>query len=145
MTTTNYAGDLVSTDAYQILESEVKSVLIDVRTDAEWTFVGVADLESLGKRPILLEWQVYPDMEYNTSFVEELDRHLGEKGVGKDASLLFLCRSGQRSKHAAIEMTAKGYTKCINVSDGFEGGLDDVRHRGAVSGWKAVGLPWVQH
>jgi hypothetical protein len=41
-------------------------------------------------------------------------------------------------------MTGAGYSRCFNVSEGFEGRLDPERHRGLVEGWKAAGLPWTQ-
>ncbi len=62
---------------------------------------------------------------------------------GKARSILFLCRSGVRSIAAARAMAERGYTKSFNVTQGFEGGLDDEGHRG-VGGWKALGLPWSQ-
>jgi rhodanese-related sulfurtransferase len=58
--------------------------------------------------------------------------------------LFFICRSGVRSQHAAQAMLARGYTRCFNVAEGFEGPLDDSRHRGVKGGWKSRGLPWVQ-
>ena len=65
-------------------------------------------------------------------------------GVDKDTTLLFLCRSGARSKAAAIAMTDLGFTRAYNVSEGFEGNLDGNGHRGVAEGWKAAGLPWQQ-
>jgi rhodanese-related sulfurtransferase len=58
--------------------------------------------------------------------------------------VLFICRSGQRSRGAAIAMTSAGYQRCYNVAEGFEGSHDGARHRGTVGGWKARQLPWVQ-
>jgi len=58
--------------------------------------------------------------------------------------LLFLCRSGVRSRAAAIAMTAAGYSRAYNIAQGFEGDPDAERHRGNKNGWKASGLPWKQ-
>jgi rhodanese-related sulfurtransferase len=58
--------------------------------------------------------------------------------------VLLLCRSGARSRAAAIALTAAGYGPCYNVSEGFEGDRDGAAHRGSVGGWKVAGLPWAQ-
>ena len=49
-----------------------------------------------------------------------------------------------KARAAAIAMTRAGFGPCFNVADGFEGNLDQTRHRGTSGGWKASGLPWVQ-
>jgi rhodanese-related sulfurtransferase len=136
----NYAGDITPERAWEILASDENSVLIDVRTKPEWSFVGVCNLESLNKQPALIEWQVFPTMAVNESFGESVD----SIGAPQDAPLLFLCRSGARSRSAAIAATERGYHACYNVAGGFEGDPDGERHRGRVNGWKAAGLPWVQ-
>lgn len=139
-----YAGDLLALDAYALLEGESTSVLIDVRTQPEWGFVGTPDLQALGKTPLFLEWQSYPSMAIDANFSDRLETLIQSAGVERGASLLFLCRSGARSRHAATAMTGAGWSPCFNVSDGFEGALDDGRRRGVVGGWKASGLPWTQ-
>jgi rhodanese-related sulfurtransferase len=126
------------------LKGDVGSVLIDVRTGAEWAFVGLPDLSSLGKRPVLVEWQDFPGGQLNVAFVDRLAGMLAAIGANKDNELFFLCRSGGRSLGAARAMAAAGYARCRNVADGFEGPLDPNRHRGMLGGWKAKGLPWVQ-
>ena len=52
-----YAGDLLATDAYGLLVDDASPMLIDVRTQAEWTYVGVPISPLLGKAPLFLEWQ----------------------------------------------------------------------------------------
>lgn len=139
-----YAGDVLATDAYALLVGDESSVLIDVRTKAEWAFVGAPDLQALGKTPFFLEWQTYPAMEVEANFAGRLEALLKSAGVEPGAPLVFLCRSGARSRHAAVAMTNAGWAPCFNVSDGFEGLLDGSRRRGGVGGWKAGGLPWAQ-
>ena len=139
-----YAGDLLAVDAYELLEGDASAVLIDVRTKAEWAYVGTPDTRSLGKTPLFLEWQSYPSMTINADFAANLEAQLRSAGVEPGASLVFLCRSGARSRQAAIAMTSVGWAPCFNVSDGFEGPLDDLRRRGGAGGWKAGGLPWTQ-
>jgi rhodanese-related sulfurtransferase len=139
-----YAGDLLASDAYSLLKRDASSVLIDVRTKAEWGYVGTPDIEALGKTPFFLEWQSYPSMTVDTGFAAHLEVLFQSAVVERGASLVFLCRSGARSRHAAIAMTSAGWGTCFNISDGFEGSLDGLRRRGGVGGWKAGGLPWAQ-
>jgi len=133
-----------SDQAWRMLEANPRAVLIDVRTTAEWSYVGIPDVSSLGRRPVLAEWQKFPSREIDRNFVATLERQLQERGASKDDPLLFICRSGQRSLSAAQAMAAAGYSACINVSDGFEGPRDEAGHRGTIGGWKAAGLPWSQ-
>jgi rhodanese-related sulfurtransferase len=126
------------------LKRDSDAVLIDVRTNAEWAFVGLPDLSSVGKSPVQVEWQEFPGDRPNPAFVDHLAEALAAIGANKDSELFFICRSGGRSLKAARAMTVAGYSRCRNVADGFEGPLDPNRHRGALSGWKARGLPWVQ-
>jgi rhodanese-related sulfurtransferase len=139
-TTTGYAGDVTPSIAWKILSENKDAVLIDVRTRAEWNYVGLPELASVGKKPALLEWQVFPSMQPNPEFVSTL----GSAIADKDTPLLFLCRSGVRSAAAARAMTAAGYSTCLNVADGFEGPMDAQGKRGSEAGWKASGLPWRQ-
>lgn len=140
-----YAGDVSPEEAFEKLRGEAGCVLVDVRTNAEWAFVGRPDLGSLSKAALFVEWQRYPDMAVNETFVAEVEAGLGSLPTqeSKDCSVLFLCRSGVRSVAAARAMAVQGYAKSFNVMQGFEGGLDDEGHRG-VGGWKAQGLPWSQ-
>jgi rhodanese-related sulfurtransferase len=135
-----YAGDLSPTDAYRTLADDAGAVLVDVRTRAEWSYVGVPDLAAIGREVVRIEWVGFPDGAPNAAFLDELDR----AGVGRDAHVLFLCRSGVRSVAAAEAATASGWQRAYNVAEGFEGPLDAAGHRGAQAGWKASGLPWRQ-
>jgi len=144
---TGQAVHIVDVDVREVwkrLKEEPTAVLIDVRTRAEWAYVGLPDLSSIGKRPFLIEWQTFPDNRVNPEFVERLSEMLEVAGIDKQAELFFLCRSGGRSKRAAQAMAEAGSTACRNVADGFEGPLDAERHRGRTAGWKAAGLPWAQ-
>jgi rhodanese-related sulfurtransferase len=136
--------DVSVRDTWERLARDEKAVLVDVRTMAEWAYVGLPDLSSLGKQPVLVEWQTFPDNRVDTRFAERLSELLEAAGAGLDTELFFICRSGQRSRMAAQAMAAAGYRACRNVAGGFEGPLDASRHRGQVAGWKAAGLPWAQ-
>lgn len=136
--------DVPVSEVWKRLQTDAGSRLIDVRTKAEWAYVGVPDLASIGKQAVLLEWQTFPDNRIDTQFADRLGGMLSEAGVAKDAELYFICRSGGRSRSAAQAMAAAGYSRCRNVADGFEGPLDANRHRGRAAGWKVAGLPWAQ-
>ena len=143
-TASTYAGDVSAKAAWDELARVPEATLIDVRTAAEWVYVGVPVLSSLGKATILVEWDEFPTGDLVPDFPGRLDAELEKQGVGKDAPLYFICRSGARSRNAAIAATAMGYRHCYNVELGFEGRLDGERHRGTAGSWKAEGLPWVQ-
>ncbi|WP_305092640.1 rhodanese-like domain-containing protein [Prescottella sp. R16] len=137
----SYAGDMTPQQAWELLRENPEAVLVDVRTDAEWRYVGVPDTSSIDRRTVLVEWVSYPTGARNTSFVDQL---VGSGIVADGAHpVVFLCRSGQRSIAAAEAATAAGIGPSYNVLDGFEGGLDTDGHRGA-TGWRALGLPWRQ-
>jgi len=136
--------DVMVEEVWARLKSDPKAVLVDVRTKAEWSFVGVPDLSPVGKKLHLVEWQTFPAGQVDPQFADKLTSVLEASSVGKDDEIFFICRSGGRSMSAARAMAAKGYLRCRNVADGFEGPLDPRRHRGGTGGWKSAGLPWSQ-
>lgn len=141
---TSLAGDVECRDAWALLAADPKAQLVDVRTAAELTFVGLPDLSDLGRDVLTVEWQVYPSMAANPDFAGRTTALLTRAGAGPDTPVLFLCRSGARSRAAATAMTKAGFTRAYNVAGGFEGEPDSARHRGTRNGWKASGLPWRQ-
>jgi rhodanese-related sulfurtransferase len=132
--------DVSPQEVWEALRSDPGAELVDVRTDAEWSWVGLPDLGDAGKKPVLISWQLPPKMEVNADFVGQLR----EAGLTPDRKLYFLCRSGARSLSAAKAAVAAGFASSFNVAGGFEGPLDDAGHRGTKGGWKASGLPWRQ-
>jgi rhodanese-related sulfurtransferase len=135
-----YEGDVSPLDAWEMLKSDPNSVLIDVRTSAEWAHSGYPVLQGLENLTLQLSWRLYPNMEFNPYFVQTISKEIPEK----DRKLLFICRTGSRSKEAAIKMTQEGYKYCFNIEDGFEGALDENHQRGRVNGWKFNKLAWEQ-
>ena len=132
--------DVAPAETWAALQSNPAARLVDVRTDAEWNFVGVPDITSTGQRIILVPWQAYPAMAVNPRFVHGLR----EAGVTEKHHIYFICRSGARSLSAAQAAQAEGFSHVFNVADGFEGPVDGEGHRGQVAGWKASRLPWMQ-
>ncbi|MCB4823220.1 rhodanese-like domain-containing protein [Roseicella aerolata] len=132
--------DITPAETWEALRRDPDAVLIDVRTDAEWNFVGLPDLAEFQKQAVLIPWQLYPSMQVNGAFAE----HLRKAGLGPENKLYFICRSGARSLSAGMAAQAAGFPHAFNVADGFEGPVDAEGHRGTVAGWKATGLPWRQ-
>jgi rhodanese-related sulfurtransferase len=133
----DYAGDIGAAEAWELLKSDPKAQLVDVRTMAEWNFVGVPDLGALDR-------ETFPTGAPNPGFVQQTAGALAAAGAEAGTAVLFLCRSGGRSRAAAVAMTQAGFQKAFNVAGGFEGDLDGTSHRGQENGWKAQGLPWRQ-
>ncbi len=120
--------------SWAILQNTPAAVLIDVRTAIEHSFVGHPP------QAIHVAWKEFPGMQLNTSFVSQVQQHAPDKS----APVLLLCRSGQRSVDAAKALEAFGYAHLINILEGFEGPLDENKHRGNQGGWRFHGLPWQQ-
>jgi rhodanese-related sulfurtransferase len=132
--------DVEAGKVWQALKADPAAQLCDVRTDAEWNFVGLPDLQAIEREQVLIPWQTYPSMQRNPAFVDTLR----QAGLGPETPIYFICRSGARSLAAAQAAAAAGFTRVYNVAEGFEGPPDADGHRGTVSGWKAAGLPWRQ-
>ncbi|HJP04287.1 MAG: sulfurtransferase [Chromatiales bacterium] len=137
-----YAGDISCRQAWDALASDSDALLVDVRTKVEWQLIGRPDLSSLGKEPVYLQWVTMEGV--NQNFPNELKAALDERGANADTPVYFMCQSGGRSKMSAMQCTELGYTKSFNIAEGFEGDLDEQRHRNSISGWKVAGLPWTQ-
>lgn len=129
----NFSGEVTPPEAFELLQHEPKAVIVDVRTRAEWDWVGRVP------GAIEIDWVQYPDMSRNLNFITELVRQ-----VDRDALILFLCRSGVRSRSAASAAMDAGFTAAFNILEGFEGDKDAQNHRGTLGGWRFHGLPWYQ-
>lgn len=134
----SYAGDITPQESWKLLNDNVDAVLVDVRTDAEWTWVGVPDLSSLGRDVVSVQWMTAAGR--NQNFVADL---IAAGVTPGERPVIFLCRSGNRSIPAAQAATAAGIAPAYNMLEGFEGQLDANGHRG-VTGWRDEGLPWKQ-
>jgi rhodanese-related sulfurtransferase len=139
LTRVSYAGNITPHETWKLLSEDPEAVLVDCRTDAEWRFVGIPDLSSLGRDVVFVEWD-RTDGQRNGNFIADLTAAGVTPG---ERAVIFLCRSGNRSRGAATAATEAGIAPSYNVLDGFEGQLDEYGHRGN-GGWRAVGLPWRQ-
>lgn len=128
----SYAGGVSPPLAWNLF-SAGEAFLVDVRTAEERKFVGHVP------GSLHVAWASGTQLTRNPRFVREL-----EAKVGKNASILLLCRSGKRSALAAEAAAKAGFTRVFNILEGFEGEIDDQQHRGSHDGWRRHGLPWVQ-
>jgi rhodanese-related sulfurtransferase len=128
-----YAGAVLPAEAFDLLRLAPGARLVDVRTRAEWDWVGRIP------GAVEVEWNHYPGATRNPSFLAELGRQ-----VEREAMILFICRSGIRSDGAARLATEAGFGSCYNVLEGFEGDKDANGQRGRIGGWRHAGLPWIQ-
>ena len=128
-----YEGALLPAEAHLLLQEAPGARLVDARCKAE--------LDWVGRIPgaVEIEWQSYPGMQLNPGFLSHLSSQ-----VDKESLVMFICRSGGRSHHAAATATQSGYPDCYNILEGFEGDKDASDHRSTKGGWKAAGLPWLQ-
>ena len=131
-----YAGAVTPQEAHALLAADANIKLIDVRTNAERDWVGRVAIAPAQHAAV--EWNTYPGGTLNAGFLEQLAAAASLQDV-----LLFLCRSGVRSRHAAKLATEHGYQNCFDILEGFEGDKDGAGHRKTVSGWCKAGLPWV--
>jgi rhodanese-related sulfurtransferase len=126
--------NLTPQQAWELLQQNTSAVLVDVRTQMEHAYVG----HPIGA--VHIPWKEAPSWEINPNFVADVNNLV----LNNDAPILLLCRSGQRSLSAAKALEDAGYTRPINIIDGFEGPLDPQNHRGNLGGWRYYGLPWQQ-
>ena len=136
-------------EAYQQLKTDPSSVLIDVRTRAEWDQIGLPDLTEIGKETVCIEWVTGPDRVPNAGFLDMFRERLGDTPPGR---MFFICRSGARSLAAAQAVAdvygaaasdpVGGPVHCTNVAEGFEGNPSLTTPPGSASGWRKRGLPW---
>ncbi|KAF3997813.1 rhodanese-like domain-containing protein [Glaciimonas immobilis] len=131
-----YAGALTPTETFALLTADPLTLLVDVRTNAERDWVGRVSINE--SQHVAVQWTQYPGGAPNPDFLSQLAR-VAEKGT----TLVFLCRSGVRSRHAATFATEHGYSNSFDILEGFEGDKDAAGHRKSVSGWCKADLPWI--
>jgi len=130
-----YAGAVTPQEAFALIQGDPSVKLIDVRTNAERDWVGRVNIPA-GQHGAV-QWSLYPGGTPNPEFLAQLAAQ-----AGKNEVLLFLCRSGVRSRHSAKLATENGYAECYDILEGFEGDKDAEGHRKQVGGWCKAGLPW---
>jgi rhodanese-related sulfurtransferase len=132
----DYAGAATPQEAYAWLQADPNCVLLDVRTRAEWQWVGQPALAPT--QYVQVEWNLASNGSRNPHFLAEVQAH-----IPAGRSVLLLCRSGARSHAAAPVLQAAGF-QAFNILEGFEGDKDAAQHRNTVNGWRYTQLPWLQ-
>ncbi len=139
---THVLNDLSPQEAWDLLQSDPRAVLLDIRSTMEFLFVGHP------KGAVHLAWIDEPDWEVNPHFVTEARKlMLGGKisdREGGSAPIILICRSGKRSKEAGKALIEAGFSDVYDVNEGFEGDLDEHHQRGTLGGWRYHKLPWTQ-
>jgi len=134
--------DLTPKQAWQMLQDDPRAVLIDIRSNMEFLFVG----HPAGA--VHIPWIDEPDWDVNPHFVTDVRKvMLGGIVCEADegcAPVILICRSGKRSRDASKKLIEAGFKQVYHVAEGFEGELDDHHHRSSLGGWRFHGLPWEQ-
>lgn len=126
---------ITSREAYRmVMGAPAKTFIIDVRTEAEYEFVGHPDLPNGVPN---IPFAFYPSWQRNPRFVEDVGARFPDRSV----TLITICRSGKRALDAAALLTGAGYRSVYYMTDSFEGAADDRGHR-TIDGWKNNGLPY---
>jgi len=135
----SYKRNLLPKMAVEKLQNNPQALFVDVRSKAEYKYVGYPE------NSILIPWIDDPDWEpnpvvFSDSVMQELD---GRENL-LNTEIILICRSGYRSNEALKCLENKGFTQVSHVASGFEGDLDENDHRGNLNGWRHDGMPWSQ-
>lgn len=129
-------------EAWELMQNDPRALLVDIRSSMEYLFVGHP------KGAVHVAWIDEPDWKVNPHFTTEIRKlilggvvHAGEIS---SAPVMLICRSGKRSVEAGNQLIADGMTNVYNVTQGFEGDLDEKHHRSTQGGWRFDDLPWEQ-
>ena len=135
----SYKRNLLPKMAVERLQNNPQALFVDVRSRAEYKYVGYPE------NSILIPWIDDPDWKPNPeafsgAVMQELD---GRENLS-DTEIILICRSGFRSNEALKCLENKGFTQVSHVASGFEGDLDENDHRGNLNGWRHDGMQWSQ-
>jgi len=137
-----HVKELSPKQAHDLIKSNPRAVLIDVRSSMEFLFVGHP------QGAIHVPWIDEPEWKINPHFAAQV-RQVMLGGIATHdgsgaAPVILICRSGKRSLEAGELLTTEGFSDVYNITEGFEGELDDTHHRSTRGGWRFHGLPWEQ-
>lgn len=127
-------------------------ILVDVRTPAEWQFVGHTHMAQIMIPSVFFKYNAVDNKKpryasaLNNDFISEFENKLDDLGADADTPVVLMCRSGATRAQPAAKMLAQyGYENVYIMTDGFEGGKTKTgEHKGfrLNSGWKVNGHPW---
>ncbi len=127
---------LTPREAHDFLHQNPDALLVDVRSEMEFLFVG----HPVGAHHVA--WNDGPDWDINPHFVGQVKKLAGTNHAHRP--IVLICRSGNRSVDAGEALEQAGFTDVYNVLHGFEGELNERHHRNSLAGWRFDGLPWEQ-
>ncbi len=146
---------LSAREAYGMKTQRPDEVLfIDVRTQAEVRYVGIADQvdANIPYRFDSLQWRDKSDgvrglyrRPINEDFAAAVANALHARDLDETSPVIIMCTSSSRAPHAAQALYDAGFREVHIQVEGFEGvkaksGPD--KGRRVVAGWKHEGLPW---
>ena len=135
----SYKRNLLPKMAVERLQNNPQALFVDVRSKAEYKYVGYPE------NSILIPWIDDPDWEPNPEeFSDLVMQELDGRENLLDTEIILICRSGFRSNEALKCLENRGFTQVSHVASGFEGDLDENDHRGNLNGWRHDGMPWSQ-
>jgi len=138
----NSIKSLTPTEAFKLIQNDPRALLVDVRSNMEFLFIG----HPVGAMSI--PWIDEPDWVINPHFAAEVRKlilgGLDHRSEGHNVPVVLICRSGKRSLEAGNLLLNEGFHDVYNVEDGFEGELDHEHHRSTLAGWRFDDLPWEQ-
>ena len=135
----SYKRNLLPKMAVERLQDNPQALFVDVRSKAEYKYVGFPE------NSILIPWIDDPDWEPNPEeFSDLVMQELDGRENLLNTEIILICRSGFRSNEALKCLENKGFTQVSHVASGFEGDLDENDHRGNLNGWRHDGMPWSQ-
>ena len=137
MTSKKELGHLTSPEAWEFLNQNPEARLIDIRSSMEFLFIGHPT------DSIHIAWMEDPDWDINPNFVKEINQ-IQKATTNNNGPMVLICRSGNRSEKAGIQLLEAGLTNIYHITDGFEGDRNELNHRGEINGWRFHGLPWEQ-
>ena len=125
---------------WEALRADPQAQLVDVRTDAEWNFVGLPDLAAAGKQAVLIPWQVYPTMRATARSSISCRRRGSRPSTTSISSVAAASAAWRRPRRRRTP----GFRTPTMSPTGSRAAPDAEGHRGIAAGWKAEGLPWRQ-
>ena len=135
----SYKRNLLPKMAVEKLQNNPQALFVDVRSKAEYKYVGFPE------NSILIPWIDDPDWEPNpVAFSDSVMQELDGRENLLNTEIILICRSGYRSNEALKCLENKGFTQVSHIASGFEGDLDENDHRGNLNGWRHDGMPWSQ-
>ncbi|WP_319380458.1 rhodanese-like domain-containing protein [Thiomicrorhabdus sp.] len=137
---------ITAENTYKWMKEDDSVILVDVRTPAEWQFVGYTPMAQIMIPSVFFKYDGVDDKKpryrsvLNEKFISEFEEKLFDLDADKNTPFVVMCRSGAtRAQPAAKMLDQYGYKNVYIMTDGFEGGkMKDGDKQGwrLKAGWK---------